>query len=529
MAGCRTMIGFLGMIFLPWLAAAPAGAAGPPERLTVLTATAPTTLDPHRAYTGADFQLLGHAYDSLAGREMFAPGPGLLSAWDSADQRVWRLRLSPGYRFSDGRAVTARDIAYSLCRWAALNRGGNGQPLSIRRAAVGAEGEVALELDRPYARMSSALFLIFGVQAPPGFTDTSCTPDIPVGLLSLPHPPRGSGPYELAGVEPGHEYRLRAVPPAKGRIPANVEQLVLRVEADAQARVRALADGKADIIEDPPPAPLAYLPGLSHIGLTELPTDRTLYLSINLSGGGQGDPLSRGNPALADPRVRRALALAVNKPLLAQRATDGYGAAANQIGYPGMRGHATDRPADTYDPVAARALLRAAGHGDGLVLDLLAAPTRGNDGGRTADVLAGMLSAAGIKVNVRRVGREEFREQVRDGRFDLALSLIGIEDGIVLSGYDAMLRPTPVRTVMNPGHYQDAEVTRLLMAAETDPAAIDTAMRDIQAVLDRDTPFVPLLHLRDLVLHRADLVVAPRDTARVFGRAVTMGDGAPVR
>jgi peptide/nickel transport system substrate-binding protein len=140
-----------------------------------------------------------------------------------------------------------------------------------------------------------------------------------------------------------------------------------------------------------------------------------------------------------------------------------------------------------------------------------------------------MLSAAGIKVNIRRLTREDFREQIRDGRFDLALSLIGIEDGIVLSGHDALLRPVPARTVMNPGRYQNAEITRLLMAAEADPTAIDPATRAIQTVLDRDTPFIPLLHLRDLVLHRSDLVLTPRDTARVFGRAISLRDGPPVR
>jgi peptide/nickel transport system substrate-binding protein len=532
MAGRRTVPGFLGllgMLLLSWLNAAQAQAAGPTERLTVLMASGPSTLDPHRAYTGSDFQIMGHLYDSLAERNLFHPVPGLLSEWQSQDQRLWRLRLTQGRRFADGSPVQARDIAYSLCRWAALNRGNTGLPLSLRRAGVAGDSEVVLELARPFTRMISAFFLIYGVKAPEAFTDASCTPDMPVGLLMLYSPPMGSGPYRIAGVDSGREYRLAAVPPVNGRAAAPFEEVLLRVEAESQARVRALADGQADIIEDPPPAPMAYLPGLPHISLTELPTDRTLFLSLNLSGDSPGNPLARGSPALMDTRVRRALTLAINKPLLAQRATDGYGAAANQLGSPGMRGFASDRAQDSYDPAAARSLLRAAGFEAGLTLELLTAPSRGSDGGRTADVLAGMLSAVGIKVNVHRVGREEFRERVRDGRFDMALNLVGIEDGIVLSAYEAMLRPVPMRTIMNPGQYQDAEITRLLAAAETDPAAIDTAVTGIQAVLDRDTPFIPLLHMRDLVLHRADLIVAPRDTGRVFGRAVTPRDGAPVR
>lgn len=528
MAKRRAALGLLGLL-LSWLMAVQVQAAGPTERLTVLMTGAPTSLDPHRAYTGTDFQIMGHLYDSLVERDMFQPVPGLLSEWQSQDQLVWRLRLTPGRRFADGSPVQPRDIAYSLCRWAALNRGNTGLSLSLRRAGVAGDGEVVLELARPYTRMISAFFLIYGVQAPEAFTDTSCTADMPVGLLMLHSPPGGSGPYRIAGVDRGREYKLAAVPPVDGRAAAPFEEVVLRVETESQTRVRALANGQADIIEDPPPAPMAYLPGLPHISLTELPTDRTLFLSLNLSGDSPGNPLARGSPALMDTRVRRALTLAINKPLLAQRATDGYGAAANQLGSPGMRGFAADRAQDSYDPAAARSLLGAAGFERGLTLELLTAPNRGSDGGRTAEVLAGMLSAVGIKVKVQRVGREEFRERVRDGRFDMALNLIGIEDGLVLSAYEAMLRPAPMRSLMNPGRYQDAEITRLLAAAETDPAAIEPAMKGIQAVLDRDTPFIPLLHMRDLVLHRANLIVAPRDTGRVFGRAVTPRDGAPIR
>lgn len=535
MVGHRTVTGMMGLVLLALMllpAAWAAGAAGGRE-LRILTATAPTTLDPHRAYTGADFQLLGHVFDPLLSRDLATPVPGLVASWESTDQRVWRLRPATGRFFNDGSPVTGRDLLYSLCRWATVNRAApQGLPIELRRAVLNAEGtEILVELDQPQLRLTSALLLIYGVQAPKDFQESSCTGAMPAGQLRLSARQHGTGPYQLIETDSGARsaFTLTAATRRSGQPAAPFDIVHIRVEPDAQMRVRALADGRADIIEDPPPAPLAYLPNLPQIALTELPTDRIQFLSINLVPPGPGDPIGTGAKALADIRVRRAIALSIDKPVLAQRATDGYGSPANQIVMPGMRGHITSKPADSCDPAAARALLRAAGYAEGLSLELLAPPQRGSDGGRTADILAGMLSAAGIRVAIVRLNRDDYRDRLREGRFDLALNMVGIEDGMALSAFQDLLRPQAVRSVLNPGLYQAPDIFRLLTSAAADPARMDMVTAEIQTVLDRDLPFIPLLYLRDAVLHRADLTLTPRDTARIFGRMATRHDSDLVR
>lgn len=483
--------------------------------LTVLTSAAPTTLDPSLALTGADFQVLGHVYDTLAGRDMFTPVPGLLSEWASTDQRLWRLQVAPGRRFSDGRPVTARDVAYSICRWAAVNV--QAQGLGLRQATMSVDGVVLMELSQPKANLVSALLLIFGVPAPAAMAGNGCTPDQALVRHAPTGQAVGSGPYLLAEANGRREFRLVASGVPQGLAVA-FSEVRLQVEPDALARVRALTEGRADLIEDPPPAPLAYLSGLPHLGLTELPTDRTLLLSIN-----------QANPVLADVRVRRAIALAIDKGLLAARATDGYGTPANQLGIKGMKGFDADRAPDRYDPAAARAMLREAGVKEGLTLDLLVAPTRGSDGGRSADVIAGMLSAVGIRAQIVRLSPEERRERLAQGRFDLTLALIGIEDGIVFSGFESMLRSSLRPNILNPSGYANPEISRLIDDALTNPAAIPVATAAIQRVLDADVPFITLLHLRDVVLHRSDLVIMANDSARVFGRTTGTATGANVQ
>ncbi|WP_165772170.1 ABC transporter substrate-binding protein [Niveispirillum lacus] len=517
-------------ILLP--VAGASGASGDRD-LRVMTVTGPSSLDPHRAYTGADFQLLGHIFDPFLSRDLFAPVPGLLAGWQSVDQRIWRLQPASGRQFSDGRPVTGRDLLYSLCRWATINRAAHhGQPVNLKRASLNADGtEILVELEEPQVRLTSALLLIYGVQAPDGFRENSCTSALPATMVRLSAPQRGSGPYKLRHSKLGNKasFTLEAVTNSRGQRSAPFDRVHITTEPDAQQRVRALANGQADIIEDPPPAPLAYLPNLPQISLTELPTDRTLFLSINLTPHGPADPSGSRSKALADVRVRQAIALLIDKTLLAQRATDGYGSPAHQIALPGMRGSLPARPDDTSDPAKARDLLREAGYAEGLDLELLAPPQRGSDGGRTADILAGMLSVAGIRVTVIRLDRDDYRDRLREGRFDLALNMLGIEDGLIMSAFQGMLSPQAVRSILNPGLYKNAAITRMLTEAAADPSKMDMLTGEIQTILDRDIPFIPLLHMRDLVLHRSDLTLNARDTGRVFGRIATQRASALVR
>lgn len=523
-------IGLAGLLWLPSVASA---TDRPPERLTILTALAPSHLDPHRSLSGPDFQMMGHVYDTLVKRDGFRPVPGLLSGWLMLDPKRWRLTVTPGRQFSTGAPVTARDIAYSLCRWMTLNRHPQNRPLGLSRVTWtdSAESKVLeVELSVPTPRLLSHLSLIHGVQAPAQFIGRECTGDLSPGLLRLSEQPVGSGPYRLASTVAGKSYQLDAVR-IDGRVSAPFEQVVFRVERDAQRRVRMLTDGLADIIEDPPPAPLAYLGGLPNLRLTELLTDRTLFLNVNLTGPQPGERAAQQATALTRLPVRQALLMAIDPVALAQRATDGYGIPATQLAQPGMQGHVPDRLPPQADPARSRALLAASGYGDGLSLELLVPTLRGNDGGRLAETLSNMLSAAGFRINIMRVERDEYRQRLREGQFDLALNQIGIDDGDALSGFDAMLRPAPVRTLFNPGRYQDPTLADLLARADaaTGEGERQAAIADIQALIDRDLPFIPLLYMRDVVLHRADLNIQSRDSSRLFGLITQPSDGPVVR
>jgi len=103
-----------------------------------------------------------------------------------------------------------------------------------------------------------------------------------------------------------------------------------------------------------------------------------------------------------DLRVRRALALAVDRPALVASLLHGYGVPANQIVTPAVFGYHPDLPALPYDPTAARRLLAEAGFPDGVEPTLLVPQARA----RMGDELRRQMAPAGIRLRLDIQARE---------------------------------------------------------------------------------------------------------------------------
>ncbi len=123
-----------------------------------------------------------------------------------------------------------------------------------------------------------------------------------------------------------------------------------------------------------------------------------------------------------DRSVREALALALDRPAIAQRAYDGYALAADSVIPPYSWGYAKDNGAPTYDPAAARNLLDADGY--------IAGPdgVRAKNGVRLeAAILVDSASASGMS------GAQQVQAYWR------------------AVGVDAVVKPMPLNVIRGPG------------------------------------------------------------------------------
>ncbi len=501
---------------LAWLSFYPASAADRQELSIALSAQS-TLDDPHQARTGADFQYFEHIFDTLVTRKGFSVTPRLALSWNSQDNRNWSFRIRNDARFSNGRSVTATDVAYSLCRYETLAQESGGAYLGLSSVEVTGPYSLSLHLDSAYRLLPPALSLVFMVAAPADGRGVGgpmgCDPA--KVLAGQGTPQIGSGPYIAAGSPQANTRRL-AASPYYGPEPPPWRALNLISEPDPRERLRLLLAGNVDIMEDVPPFQLPYFQRQPNVHLTELPTDRVMLLTFNMA------PTDRdGHPnPLADSRVRRAINMAIDRWTLVERGLAGIGGPAWQLAQPGMEGWLPARATGPgLDTTGARRLLAEAGYPDGFTLDILMPRTRVTNQPRVVELLAGMLRAINIQAQVEPIDLAQAGERIRQGDFTLAMGAIGLTAGSAMEGLEATAGPLFHKTSTNPSGYEDPRLSALLAQARSaPPAAIPGLSAQAADILDRDMPMIPLLHMRDLVAHRADLTIAASDTARAFGR-----------
>lgn len=472
--------------------------------------------DPHLARSGADFQYYEHMFDTLVTRDGFNVAPRLASGWSSTDNRTWTFQIDPAARFADGHPVTSRDVSYSLCRYQALTHAAGREILGLTRVVAGSGGKVTLTLEAPYRLLPVALSLLFIVAAPPDTGDGPLGCDEARAMASQGQRMQGSGPYIPAEGQQTVDRHVLLPSPTCWRDCSVWRRVVLSWRPDARDRLRALIAGEVDIMEDVIPNQLPYLGKVQNVTVTELPTDRTLLLTFNLRAALND---GRANP-LADVRVRRAIALALDRHVLVERGLEGFGGPAWQLAQAGMEGYLPDRAQSMRPDIPkAKALMAEAGYADGLRLSLLMPATRIADRPRVADALAGMLRAIGVEMDIIPLPALDARARVAAGNFEIMFAGLGLTAGSAMEAYSFFTGSTEKGSPINPSGYSNDRLEALLHRARSaDPVDIQRLTAQATAILDEDLPMVPLMHVRDLVAHRAGLTIHARDTARAFGR-----------
>ena len=421
----------------------------------------PNSLDPRTATDASAVAILDLVHRGLVRTSTDgAPVPDLAESWDSPDAVTYRFRLRPA-RFQDGRSVTADDV---VATYASLAR-----PAfqAARRDGLELVSDVTAENPRVVRftlREPSATFL--------GATRLAI---LPSACAAEPDCRVGAGPFRLDRIALD-TVDLRAAQTADP-VPA-IPGLRFSISPDSVARALGLARGTIDLVQNGVEPDL--LPWLEQSGLEVVSTPGATfhYLGINLR-----------RPELADPRVRRAIAHAIDRAAIVRWVLGGHARVANGLFPPEHWSHA-DVPDLGYDPALARRLLDEAGaHDFRVTLKTSTVELRR----RIGEVVGAMLGDVGITADVRPLEWASLYGDVRRGSFDLfALAWFGIEDP---DQYYAILHSsmTPPRG-SNRGGFADAEVDALTVEARGPIAreARRARYERVAEIVQRDVPYVPL-------------------------------------
>ncbi|HEX2188048.1 MAG TPA: ABC transporter substrate-binding protein [Longimicrobiaceae bacterium] len=337
------------------------------------------------------------------------PLPGLAERWDTVrvtpDTLQLTFHLRRDVRWHDGTPTTADDVVFTFQR---LKDPRTASPHAEMVRRYGPRVERIDSFTVRFRVRAAADFLVPWMTRPP--VPAHLLRDAPPEALSR-HPygqrPVGNGPFRFVRRVPGQEWVFEAneaYPEALGGRPY-LDRVVFRVVPDATSRLTELLSGSADVAGAPfvRADELRATPGVRVMAVSDGTWD---YVGWNLR-----------LPLFRDARVRRALALALDREAIARAVTHGYGRAGRTTVTPIHWSYDDADPSLTlpHDPAGAVRLLAGAGwqdrDGDGIVEDASGRPFR-----FTLKVPAGYAAyneaAVIVQAQLRRVGVDAVLQQV---------------------------------------------------------------------------------------------------------------------
>ena len=483
----------------------PAGTVDSGGSLRVALTADATTLDPWNASDANTLLVTRQIFETLVDYEPggFKIVPKLAESWSVAsDGRSWTFAMRRGVKFHDGTDLDAAAVVLNFDR--------------ARRVAHPLRGALGADRYRTYATLLEGFddaSVIARVEAKDSAT-VVITTKVPFGSLladlampsfaivspkSLRDDPvgwstpassgaSGTGPFVFrpGAWQPGQQIALERnagywIKSQGGVTLPYVDRVVLRVIKDEAARIAELRSGGLDAVRDVTPAALATVKADPNLQLLVRPAASATYLGI---------------AAVAAPfdkvEVRRAIAMAIDRALLAATLYSGAGRPASQLLAPGMLGY-DDSVVEFYrlDTAAAKRLLSDAGI-NGFTTELWypsAWRAQYPDPRRVAESIAADLAKIGIAATVRTEDGAAYLVDARAGRLPLWLADAGGDSA------------DPDSFFADGGAWAGDVVRELVRRAryEADASKRTELYKQVSKLIQQDALRIPLVHADTLV------------------------------
>lgn len=469
-------------------------------------------MDPHFAWSGANLQFYRqyHGYVAEIGpNDEATPG---IATFTSTSDTVWELKVVPGAKFDNGKPISAEDIISSFKRARDLpNALGTYKGLfsGITSMTAVDDKTVRIVSDAPYPTFPNALTQISIL--PKEVAETAVQEDFDSAKGNV-----GAGPYSFDSFVRGEKLTLKRNPTYFGR-KAVWDKVTFKFLKTGSTRVAGLLAGELDLIDGVPPNDAKKISADSRFSVFSGASDRTVYLGFDMVNDvsesvtdDSGKPISP-NP-LKDIRVRKALALAVNREGIKDRVMDGYAYPANQLIPPSIGGYSKNISQPKYDPDGAKKLLAEAGFKSGFNIVLLCPSDRLVNGSQVCEALGQMFTRIGVKTKVDSIPYAVYAARVRtDKRGAVYMASWGAsssgESDVLRNVFHSLNKELGLGT-WNLNGYSTPELDKLL---EQSLYIIDRDKR--RAVLARAMELV-ISDVAAIPLHTQAVVIAARKSLK---------------
>lgn len=460
-------------------------------------------LDPQTAVSITEMDIDSALFEGLVDEDPvdLHPIPGVAEKWTpSPDQRTYTFQLRPNAKWSDGTPVTAADfvaswqrilspalgaenagLLYVLKGAEAYNKGVTHDFSTVGVKALGPRVlRVTLAHPTPYflSLLTNAAWLpvpVATIRRYGSLTDRGNRWTDAGHLV-------GNGPFVLRTWRPDDYILVEKSPTYWNATHVRLHAIRFHPYSSLEAAELAFRAGQLHVTYGMPFGQAAVFRRESPQLLRSDPYLDTYFLRVN----------TRRSP-LGDPRVRRALAMAIDRRTLVDRVLRGGERPAEAITPPGLGSYTPPR-GPAFDPAAARRLLAAAGYPDGRGLPPLQLLFNTSGNLRLVAEALQQMWRSELGISVQLVN-QEFRvvlSERRAGQYQLLLS-DWVGDYLDPSTF---LNPWRTGDGNNLTGWSSAEYDALLSAAArtAEPVARAAKLRQAESILLHAAPIIPLYY-----------------------------------
>ncbi|MBW3555498.1 MAG: ABC transporter substrate-binding protein [Actinobacteria bacterium] len=346
------------------------------------TSADPTSMDGAYVSDGESLRVVDQIFETLVTTERGGtdPAPGLAKSWKASDDGLaWTFQLQSGVKFHDGTRFDAAAVCTNFDRWYNFkgiqqsesvayywatvfgtfktNSEGTGPPETpslYKSCQAEGDDEVVINLTKPSSSFLAGLAVpAFSIASPDALKKyeadkVSGTEDEPrfEGSFGTQHP-IGTGPFKLESYTPNDRLVMVRNDDYWGD-KAKLDRLIFRPIADAPARRQALESGEIQGYDFVDPGDVEQLK--SRFQVLERPAFNVGYVGFNQS-----------KPPLDNPKIRQAVAHALNREALVKAKYPPGSEVAKQFMPPQLFGYAKDVTEYRFDPEKAKALIKESG------------------------------------------------------------------------------------------------------------------------------------------------------------------------
>jgi len=485
------------------------------------------TLDPHSQNQGVTHTFAHHIYETLVDRDTEGTLiPRLATEWNikEGDNTVWVFKLREGVKFHDGADFTAEDVVFSLDR-------ARSDKSNLKQLHAAVQGVTAVDDHTVEVKLSGPSPLY-----PNNLTNTFIMDKTwseknnvvqvqEAGSTEDNYAVRntnGTGPYILESRDPDVRSVLKINENHWAEEKPAVTEIIYLPIAENATRVAALLSGEVDLVQDVPVQDIERLASTQGIKVETGPENRVIYFGYRVDE----KPLKSSNVTdknpLADPKVREAMELAIDRDAIKQVVMRGQSVPTGVATPPFVHGWTPELDAYPKPDVAkAKALLAEAGYPDGFTITLDTPNNRYVNDEAISQAVVGMLGQAGIKVTLASRPVAQHSPLIQNSDTDFYLLGWGVPtfDSAYIFN-DLIHTQTGHYGAYNPSGYSNPELDTKIqsLATETDTEKRDATIAEIWETVKADRVLLPIHNqvLAYAMKERLTLPVHPENQPRLY-------------